>query len=167
MKIVINPFDAKSIARAEKLVREYKKDFEVKETEFVRRLAEIGVSVASAGFATADYDGVNDVVVSLQKTENGYNVVASGKTVGFIEFGTGVKYPEWADGGNVSGNPYTPPPHGSYGKGQGKNPWGWWFRGSDGAVAQHTYGNHPAEAMLTARNQMIEQVTAIAREVWR
>lgn len=163
MKIAINPFDKKSIASAEKLVRQYKKDFEVKEREFCRRLAEIGVSVAQAGFATADYDGVNDVVVFLEKTANGYAVVASGETVGFIEFGTGVRYPEW-DGSDVE---YIPPPHGSYGKGQGKNPWGWWFRGSDGAVAQHTYGNMPAEAMLTARNQMIEQVTTIAREVWR
>ena len=163
MKIVINPFDKKSIAQAEKLVRQYKKDFEAKEQEFCRRLAEIGVSVAQAGFATADYDGVNDVVVSLEKTATGYNVVASGKTVGFIEFGTGVKYPEWDN----SGMDYTPPPHGSYGKGQGKNPYGWWFKGSDGAVAQHTYGNQPAEAMLTARNRMIEQVTQIAREVWR
>ena len=163
MRIVINPFDPKSIAQAEKLVRQYKTDLERKEQEFVRRLAEIGVSISSAGFSTADYDGVNDVVVGLQKTENGYAVVASGKTVGFIEFGTGVRYPEW-DGSDVE---YTPPPHGSYGKGQGKNPWGWWFRGSEGAVAQHTYGNMPAEAMLTARNQMIEQVTAIAREVFR
>jgi hypothetical protein len=163
MKIVINPFDKKSIDNAERIVRKYKMDFEVKEAEFVRRLAEIGVSVAQAGFATADYDGVNDVVVSLEKTASGYAVVASGKTVGFIEFGTGVRYPEW-DGSDVD---YTPPPHGSYGKGQGKNPYGWWFRGSDGAVARHTYGNPPAEAMLTARNMMIERVTAIAREVFR
>jgi hypothetical protein len=163
MKIVINPFDKKSIENAEKIVRQYKKDFEVKEAEFVRRLAELGVSVASAGFATADYDGVNDVVVSMEKTATGYNVIASGKTVGFIEFGTGVRYPEWA--GSDTG--YTPPPHGSYGKGQGKNPWGWWFRGSEGAMAQHTYGNQPAEAMLTARNTMIERVTDIAREVWK
>lgn len=163
MKIVINPFDKKSIENAEKIVRQYKKDFEVKEAEFVRRLADIGVSVASAGFSTADYDGVNDVVVSMEKTATGYTVVASGKAVGFIEFGTGVRYPEW-DGADVE---YTPPPHGSYGKGQGKNPWGWWFKGSEGAVARHTYGNQPAEAMLTARNQMIENVVSIAREVWR
>ena len=163
MKIVIDPFDKKSIENAEKIVRQYKKDFEVKEAEFVRRLAEIGVSVASTGFVTADYDGVNDVVVSLERTATGYNVVASGETVGFIEFGTGVRYPEW----DSSTTEYTPPPHGSYGKGQGKNPHGWWFRGSDGAMAQHTYGNPPAEAMLTARNMIAEQVIAIAREVWR
>jgi hypothetical protein len=163
MKIVIDPFNQKSIDAAIRMVDQYKKDFEVKVTEFTRRLAEIGVSVASVGFSTADYDGVNDVVVSMEKTATGYNVVASGKAVGFIEFGTGVRYPEW-DGDGLG---YTPPPHGSYGKGQGKNPYGWWFRSSEGAVARHTYGNQPAEAMLTARNQMIERVTAIAREVWK
>jgi len=163
MNIVINPFDKKSIAEAQKLVRQYKRDFLKKEKEFTRRLAEIGVSVASAGFATADYDGVNDVTVRLEKRSNGYAVVACGQSVGFIEFGTGVKYPEWS--GTDTG--YKPPAHGTYGKGQGKNPHGWWFKGSDGAAARHTYGNQPAEAMLTARNEMIEKVQQIAREVWR
>ena len=163
MRIVINPFDPKSVDTALKQVQQYKKDFLVKEQEFIRRLAEIGVRVAQAGFATADYDGVNDVVVSMVQTGNGYSVVASGETVGFIEFGTGVKYPEWDN----SGMGYTPPAHGTYGKGKGKNPWGWWFKGSNGAVAQHTYGNPPAEAMLTARNEMVEQITRIAREVWK
>lgn len=163
MKITVNPFDRKSIAEAERLVRQYREDFLRKEEEFTRRLAEIGVSVAQTGFATADYDGVNDVTVRLEKRSNGYAVVASGKSVGFIEFGTGVRYPEW-DGSGVS---YKPPAHGTYGKGQGKNPHGWWFSGNDGARAQHTYGNQPAEAMLTARNEMIERIQQIAREVWR
>lgn len=163
MKIVINPFDQKSINAAYKMIKQYQKDFKVKEQEFLRRLAEIGVRVAQAGYAVADYDGVNDVVVSIEKTSSGYSVVASGEAVGFIEFGTGVKYPEW-DG---TGMEYTPPAHGTYGKGQGANQWGWWFKGSDGAAAQHTYGNMPAEAMLTARNEMIERVVQIAREVWK
>ena len=116
MKIVIDPFDRKSIDRAIKMVKQFKKDFEVKEQEFVRRLAEIGVRVAHTGFSMADYDGVNDVSVSMEKTATGYVVVASGETVGFIEFGTGVKYPEWDN----SGVEYTPPAHGTYGKGDRK-----------------------------------------------
>jgi hypothetical protein len=135
----------------------------LKEKEFVRRLAEIGGRVAQSGFSTADYDGVNDVVVSLAQTSNGYSVVASGEAVGFIEFGTGVKHPEW-DNTDMD---YTPPKHGTYGKGQGANPGHWWFKQSDGARARHTYGNHPAEAMRTARDEMVERVTQIAREVWR
>lgn len=163
MKIVIDPFDQKSIDAAYKMVQQYKKDFLVKEQEFIRRLAEIGVRVASAGFSLADYDGVNDVVVRMEKTSSGYTVIASGEAIGFIEFGTGVKYPEW----DASGMEYTPPKHGTYGKGQGANQHGWWFRQSDGARARHTYGNYPAEAMRSARDEMIENVMRIAREVWR
>lgn len=164
MKIVINPLDQESISNALKLVKQYQKDFETKEKEFVRRLAELGVSVASAGFATADYDGQNDVVVSLEHRGNYAAVVASGTTVGFIEFGTGVKHPEWDN----AGMEYTPPEHGTYGKGYGKRSNGWYFKpnGSEGA-AQHTYGNPPAEAMRTARDVMVERIIQIAREVWR
>lgn len=158
MKITINPFDKTSIATALAQIKQYKKDLEAKEQEFLRRLAEIGVSVAETGFATADYDGVNDVQVHLVKTSDGYSVVADGESVGFIEFGTGVKYPEW-DASNME---YTPPKHGTYGKGLGANPKGWYF-----GHRQHTFGNMPAEAMRTARDEMVERVIQIAREVWR
>ncbi len=162
MKITVNPFDKKSVENAIQLVTQYKRDFEAKESEFLRRIAEIGVRVAQSGFATADYDGVNDVVVSMERTDSGYSVVASGQTVGFIEFGTGVRHPEWDN----TGMDYTPPKHGTYGKGLGKNPHGWWFKQNDGGRATHTYGNTPAEAMRTARDEMVENVIRIAREVW-
>ena len=55
MKITINPLDSKSVNAAIKQLERYEKDFKAKETEFIRRLTEIGVSVASAGFETADY----------------------------------------------------------------------------------------------------------------
>ena len=162
MRIVIDPFDKKSVDRAVKQLQQYQKEFAVKEAEFIRRLKEIGVSVAETGFSTADYDGVNDVLIAETQNGNRAAVIAYGETVGFIEFGTGVRNPEW-DG---AGTDYTPPKHGTYGKGKGANPKGWWFSTSPGS-AQHTYGNPPAEAMLTARNAMIEQVITIAREVWR
>lgn len=163
MKITIDPFDRKSIIKAQQMVQRYQKDFLAKEKLFVRRLAEVGVRVASADFSTADYDGTNDVVVSMVETPGGAAVVASGETVGFIEFGTGVRNPEWDN----SDMEYTPPKHGTYGKLQGANPWGWWFKPNDGETAKHTFGNPPAEAMRTARDEMVERVIQIAREVWR
>ena len=163
MKISINPYDPKSIDRAKRLLEQYKNDFRTKEELFVRRLAEIGVSVARAGFSMADYDGTNDVQVDMTQNGTKATVLAFGETVGFIEFGTGVKFPEWDN----SDMDYTPPKHGTYGKGQGKNPYGWYFKTSDGAKARHTYGNYPAEAMRTARDEIIERVMQIAREVWR
>ena len=162
MKIKINPFDKSSIDSAIKQLQEYKKDFLAKEQIFVKRLAAIGVSVASTGFAVADYDGINDVTVRLEWNGNKATVIAEGETVGFIEFGTGITNPEWDN----SGMDYTPPKHGTYGKGHGKRPKGWYFSPGAGSV-QHTMGNPPAEAMRTARDVMIEKVTQIAREVWR
>ena len=162
MKITIDPFDPKSIQKAIDQLEQYKNDFLAKERIFVKRLAEIGVSVASTGFATADYDGENDVQVTMTHSGTTATVIAYGETVGFIEFGTGVKFPEWDN----TGMEYTPPKHGTYGKGYGARPKGWFFKQGEGA-AQHTYGNHPAEAMRTARDVMIERVTQIAREVWR
>ena len=163
MKIVIDPFDKKSITAAIKQLERYEKEFRAKEEEFVRRLTEIGVSVARTGFAMADYDGINDVLIT--ETQNGPRaaIIAYGETVGFIEFGTGVKFREY----DSSSTEFTPPPHGSYGKGKGANPKGWWFKQSDGASARHTYGNPPAEAMLAARDVMVERITRIAREVFQ
>lgn len=163
MKITINPYDPKSIREAIRALERYEKEFRAKETEFVRRLKEIGVSVAETGFSMADYDGINDVLIA--ETQNGPRaaVIAYGETVGFIEFGTGVKFREY----DSSDTEFTPPPHGSYGKGKGANPKGWFFTQSDGAAGRHTYGNAPAEAMLTARDVMVERVVQIAREVWK
>lgn len=163
MIITVDPFDQNSVAKALEQVKQYKQDFLAKEELFVKRLAEIGVSVASTGFAVADYDGINDVTVRLEQQGGRAAVIAEGETVGFIEFGTGIKYPEWDN----SGMEYTPPKHGTYGKGRGANPHGWYFKQSEGAAAIHTYGNQPAEAMRTARDVMIERVIQIAREVWK
>ena len=162
MKIRINPFDKASINAAIKQVQQYKKDFLAKEKLFVKRLGEIGVSVATTGFSVADYDGNNDVTVRLEWKGNRAVVIAEGEAVGFIEFGTGIRNPEWDN----SGMSYTPPKHGTYGKKHGARPKGWYFKPGEGAV-QHTFGNYPAEAMRTARDVMIERIIRIAREVWR
>ena len=167
MKIKIDPFDKESIAKAIKQLKEYKKDFKKKEQVFIKKLAEIGVSVAQAEYAAADYDGVNDVQVRFDQSGTRASVIAWGDSVGFIEFGTGIRNPEWVDTDNVSGDPYTPPKHGTYGKGQGARPKGWYYVPDEGAKARHTYGNTPAEALLSARNEMVEKVIDIAREVWK
>lgn len=164
MKIVIDPFNPKSIDAAIAQVKQYKKDFEEKEREFTRRLAEIGVTVAQAGYATAvDYYESSGITVRLEKNDRGYSVLAEGEIVGFVEFGTGIRNREW-DNTDMD---YTPPAHGTYGKGHGAQPWGWWFVPHDGAAAIHTYGEVPVEAMRLARDEMVARVIQVAREVWR
>ena len=163
MKIVINPLDKKSITAAIKQLERYEKEFREKEEEFIRRLKEIGISAAQTGFALADYDGINDVLIA--ETQNGPRaaIIAYGQAVGFIEFGTGVKFREY----DSSTTEFTPPPHGSYGEGKGANPKGWYYSPNEGAAGRHTYGNIPAEAMLTARDVMVERVIRVAHEVWK
>lgn len=163
MKIVIDPFDTNSINQAIQKLIQYEKDFRIKETEFVRRLKEIGVSVASTEFAAAKYDGTKDVLIAETQLGGRAAVIAYGETVGFIEFGTGVRNREY----DSSTSEFKPPAHGTYGKGHGKNSYGWWFNPSGIPPAKHTFGNEPAEAMLKARDAMVEKVIEIAREVWK
>lgn len=162
MKIKLNPLDSASVSAARQAIEQYKNEMQNKEAKFVERLAEIGVRVARAGYAIADYDGINDVNVSVILDSSKAFVRADGEVVGFIEFGTGVRYKEY----NSAGLEYKPPAHGTYGKGKGKNPKGWYFSVSKGS-AQHTYGNPPAEVMLASRDEIISQIVRIAREVWR
>jgi hypothetical protein len=163
MKITIDPFDKRSITAAIKKLEQYEKEFRAKEAEFIRCLKDIGVSVAETGFSLADYDGINDVLIA--ETQNGPRaaIIAYGEAVGFIEFGTGVKFREY----DSSSTEFTPPAHGTYGKGKGANPKGWYFSQGEGAAGRHTFGNPPAEVMLTARDVMVDRVIQVAREVWK
>lgn len=61
----------------------------------MRELAETGAEYARAQFDKAEYDGEHDTVVTVEggSTSNEptpYSIVARGKSVKFIEFGTGV-----------------------------------------------------------------------------
>lgn len=54
----------------------------------------VGESSASAyhAFASAQYDGVNDVVVDMESGDNTWKITASGDAVLFIEYGTGLRF---------------------------------------------------------------------------
>lgn len=159
MKIVIDPFDMQSIARAEAQVKQYKQWVQEKEDLLRQRLAMLGASVASIEFSRAIYDGTNDVAVRVEDSGKTATIYAEGSAVAFIEFGSGAKY---GYGHPMNGELGTGP--GTYpdGKGHWDDPNGWWF-----AHGQHTYGNPPAMAMVHARDRMVEQLTAIAREVFK
>ena len=75
-------------------VREYREWIKIGCARLLERLTQEGYEVASAGFASAEYDGTNDVTVSVEDRGKIKAVVAVGGTVLFIEFGTGVTYPD-------------------------------------------------------------------------
>ena len=54
---------------------------------FLGRLAEVGINAAAAGFASARYDGTNDVVVSGPESigPGSVRIHADGQAVAFID----------------------------------------------------------------------------------
>ena len=151
------------ISRAIKELEQYAKWVEEKTKELTQRCADIGLQVASVGFAGAMYDGTNDVVVTVEPTENGYKVVASGEAVCFIEFGAGVYY--------NGAEPYPIPRPagvvgiGQFGAGQGTND-RWVYRdyGSNQYVVTH--GNPAAMPMYNASKEIEARLASIAKEVF-
>ena len=162
MKIVIDPFDQKSIANAIKELERYKTWVQEKEEILRQRLAQLGATVASIEFSRAIYNGTNDVSVRVEDNGRKATIFAEGSAVLFIEFGSGEKY----GGGHPDAGKFGYGPgtwsDGPNGKGNWDNPNGWYF-----AHGQHSFGNPPAMAMVHARDAILEQLTAIAREVFQ
>lgn len=169
-KIINVSLSTTSINKAIKELEQYKRDLSTKEKQLLEGLANIGVKEASIRFTTAMYDGINDVTVTLDKTNNGYAIVAEGQAVAFIEFGTGVYH--------NSGEPYPMPrPEGivgigEYGQGKGKRR-AWFYKGEAGTNGEvqkngivKTRGNPASMPLWYASEEMRNAVLQIAREVF-
>lgn len=153
-------------------LEEYKQRIKRNQRTLLEKLAAIGIETASARFSTARYDGTNDVVVPHVPEwldENRLIISASGSSVYFIEFGTGVHYseahPKAGEFGAVRGG---------YGHGLGKLD-SWRYEGEPGtdgeASATHpgqvvTHGNPPARAMFDAAEDIRSKILEIAKEVY-
>lgn len=171
MKIKVRLSDA-GLRDAERQIREYKTTLNKKAQEFAKSLADKGFDVAKVRFTNAEYAGSNDVSCRVEQNGNICTIIAEGKSVAFIEFGTGAHHNGY--GGEL-------PPgvgaHGSYGKGQGANR-RWYYYGNPGNTGtpvkqvdgkgqlNYTDGNEPAMAMWGAVEEMASQVEATWREVW-
>ena len=162
MKIVIDPFDSKSVSDAIKELERYKRWVQEKEKVLRQRLAQLGATVASIEFSRAIYNGTNDVSVRVDDNGSKATIFAEGSAVLFIEFGSGEKY----GGGHPDAGKFGYGPgtwsDGPSGKGHWADPNGWYF-----SHGQHSFGNPPAMAMVHARDAILEQLTAIAREVFK
>lgn len=173
MKIKVRLSDA-GLRDAERQIQEYKTTLNQKAKEFARALAQKGIDVATVRFANAQYAGDNDVTVEHDpvQTPNGFAIVAHGKAVAFVEFGTGVSHSAY--GGEL---PDGVGEHGTYGKGNGQHK-RWYYYGESGNAGtpvkqvdgkgqlNYTSGNEPAMAMWGAVEEMASQVEATWREVW-
>lgn len=160
-KTISIELDNKSISSAIKELRQYAKWVSQKEKLLRDRLAQLGATVASIQFSRAIYNGSNDVTVRVDQTGSVAVIYAEGESVAFIEFGSGAKYGSGhPQAGEFGFGPGTWS-DGPEGKGHWDNEKGWWF-----GHGQHSYGNPPAMAMYKAVQEMTEQVTQIAKEVF-
>ena len=171
MKIKVRLSDA-GLRDAERQIQEYKATLNKKAQEFAKALADKGLDVAKIRFANAEYAGNNDVSCRVEQNGNTCTIIAEGKAVAFIEFGTGVMHSAY--GGEL---PNGVGEHGAYGKENGKHK-RWYYYGESGNAGtpvkevdgkgqlNYTSGNDAAMAMWGAVEEMASQVEATWREVW-
>lgn len=173
MKTIRVPLSVAGIDRAIREVDRYAAWLKARTKILLDRLAQEGLSVASANFAKAAYDGTKNVSVGVeQRGQNVVAVVAVGASVLFIEFGTGVVYednhPEAAEHGMRRGE---------YGAGHGKQrSWGYYgdpgtngqvFVKPNGNAVVITQGNPASMSMYETVKHLREVLPELAREVFQ
>ena len=171
MKIKVRLSDA-GLRDVERQIQVYKATLNQKAQELAKALADKGLDVAKVRFANAQYAGSNDVSCRVEQNGNTCAIIADGKAVAFIEFGTGVMHSAY--GGEL---PDGVGEHGTYGKENGKHK-RWYYYGETGNAGtpvkevdgkgqlNYTSGNDAAMAMWGAVEEMASQVEATWREVW-
>jgi hypothetical protein len=139
---------------------------------FADRLAQEGMEIASIKFSQAVYDGTNDVSVTVEPRGNNVRaVVATGGATLFIEFGTGVTYPDdHPEAGELGMK------RGEYGQGHGKqHSWGYYGDpGTNGVLREKknggfvviTHGNPANMPMYETVKELQDRLTEIAKEVF-
>lgn len=172
MKTVKVPLSQRGIDTLLREIESYTVWLKERSQVLLDRLAQAGFEVASARFAKAVYDGTNDASVSLETRSEGVRaVVAVGASVLFIEFGTGVTYPDNHPQAAELGMK-----RGEYGKGHGKqSSWGYYGdpgtngvvkTKKDGSTVVITHGNPANMPMYETVKELEAMLPELVKEVF-
>ena len=172
MKTVKVPLSQRGIDTLLREIESYTVWLKERSQVLLDRLAQAGFEVASARFAKAAYDGTNDASVSLETRGDGVRaVVAVGASVLFIEFGTGVTYPDNHPQAAELGMK-----RGEYGQGHGKqSSWGYYGDpGTNGVVKMKkngstvviTHGNPANMPMYETVKELEAMLPELVKEVF-
>ena len=149
------PLSGRGIERLIRETENRKNRLQERTAVFLDRVAQEGMERASVKFSQAVYDGTNDVSVTVEPRGNNVRaVVATGGATLFIEFGTGVTYPDdHPEAGELGMK------RGEYGQGHGKQQsWGYY-----GVI---THGNPANMPMYETVKELQDRLTEIAKEVF-
>ena len=172
MKTVKVPLSQRGIDTLLREIESYTVWLKERSQVLLDRLAQAGFEVASTRFAKAAYDGTNDASVSLETRSEGVRaVVAVGASVLFIEFGTGVTYPDNHPQAAELGMK-----RGEYGKGHGKqSSWGYYGdpgtngvvkMKKDGSTVVITHGNPANMPMYETVKELEAMLPDLVKEVF-
>lgn len=172
MKTVKVPLSQRGIDTLLREIESYTVWLKERSQVLLDRLAQAGFEVASARFAKAAYDGTNDASVSMETRDDGVRaVVAVGASVLFIEFGTGVTYPDNHPQAAELGMK-----RGEYGQGHGKqSSWGYYGDpGTNGVVKMKkngstvviTHGNPANMPMYETVKELEAMLPELVKEVF-
>ncbi|MCM1223013.1 MAG: hypothetical protein NC548_52035 [Lachnospiraceae bacterium] len=162
-----------SIDNAIKELQRYKSWLKKCTEDFLKALSDEGLNIASAKFQQAEYDGTNDVSVTVEnRGDYKVAIVAVGSSVLFIEFGTGIRYPDNHPEAHTHGFN-----RGEYGYKLGQLKGGWRYMGSPGTHGEvittgkhagevHTYGNPANMSMYQTMKELEQKFEEIARRCY-
>lgn len=154
--------DLSGIEKSINDIEAYKKKFEDNTEEFVKQTTDLGRETARANFLKAQYDGTNDVKVTSRANKKSGTITASGETALFIEFGTGISYPDSHPEGPALGMTHGSWSDGPEGKGHWDDPNGWYYK-----HGKKSKGNPANRCLYDAGKQVEQKAPKIAREVFK
>jgi hypothetical protein len=158
----------KSIRNAINEIEVYKRQFIERNEVFVRRLAELGIPVIDQNIAAAQGDSEKNhntyIKVNSFGSYSEAKLVVEGSDLLYIEFGAGIRY-----NGSAGTSPHPKGEEfgytiGSYGKGQGKNDF--WFYYADTGETVMSHGTEATMPVFRASQEIIQNIRRIAREVF-
>lgn len=172
MKTVKVPLSQRGIDTLLREIESYTVWLKERSQVLLDRLAQAGFEVASTRFAKAAYDGTNDTSVSMETRSEGVRaVVAVGASVLFIEFGTGITYPDNHPQAAELGMK-----RGEYGQGHGKqSSWGYYGdpgtngvikTKKDGSAVVITHGNPANMPMYETVKELEAMLPDLVKEVF-
>lgn len=163
VKSITIPATPEGFARLQEFLDDYKRYLNESVNLLLESMLDVGELWAINDLGHID-TGETLTTIAAYRNGNKGVIVAGGAAI-WIEFGTGVvrnadnaPHPKAAELGMS--------PWGTFGKGFGSNPNGWWYLGDDGK-AHHTYGIRGNKFLYNTAQYLAKACPEMAKEIFK